>query len=159
VLYLGRAVAVFVDPLVGEDAPSFWAWADPLCKGRRVVALETIGFHRRSREAVIARYAATATAPDGVRGFEIAPAHETLYWIAEHRALVAGDTLIGTGGGELSLCPQSWLEEFEAPPTREQLRAALSVLLTLDAELVLVSHGEPALTGGSAALRRALAGT
>ena len=40
--------------------------------------------------------------------------------------------------------------------TTAALRAALAPLLELDAELVLVSHGEPVLRGGAAALRAAL---
>ena len=67
-----------------------------------------------------------------------------------------GDVLVGTGGGELSLCPESWLEELSAPPTLGELRTALSVLGDLDAELVLVSHGDPAIGGGRAALARVL---
>ena len=157
VLSVTESVAVFFDPLIDEDAQAFWRWADRCCRGRRVVVLETIGYHRRSREDVLARYGAATRAPGGVDGLPIAVAQETIYWIAEHRALVVGDTLIGTGGGELSLCPQSWLNEFPGAPTVADLRQALGVLTALDVQSVLVSHGEPALTGGAAALERALA--
>jgi hypothetical protein len=40
---------------------------------------------------------------------------------------------------------------------RDELRAALGPLLDLPAELVLVSHGEPVVRGGRAAIARALA--
>jgi len=154
---------VFIDPLVPADEAAFWSWADDRCRGREVVALETIGYHRRSREAVLARYSAATLAPGaaapahwGVEPHRLPATDETVFWIPEHRALVPGDVLIGTGGGGLSLCPESWLEELSEQPTLADLRAAVGVLYDLDIELVLVSHGDPALGDGRAELARAL---
>jgi hypothetical protein len=159
VLYTTSSSAVFIDPLAPDDDGAFWRWADERCEGLEVSVLETIAYHRRSREQVIARYDARQSAPDGVaphplRGFE-----ETVYWIAEHRALVPGDVLITDPDGELRMCPESWLDDLgshSTPPTHADLREALRPFSALEVELVLVSHGEPVLQGAQAALQRAL---
>jgi hypothetical protein len=163
VLYETAEHAVFFDPLAAEDDAAFWSWADSRCRGREVVVLETIVFHRRSRDEFLARYSAATKAPQsacppqwGVESYLFPVAEETVFWIPEHRALVPGDVLLGTGGGELALCPESWLKELSATPTLADLREALNVLRALEVELVLVSHGDPALVDGRAALARAL---
>jgi hypothetical protein len=159
VLYTSAAAAVFIDPLVpAEESAEFWRWADEHCDGREVSVLETLAYHRRSREQVIARYGARTSAPEMVEAHPLAGLAETVYWIPEHRALVPGDTLLSVPDGELRLCPESWLEDPDWPetPTLADLRAALLPLCDLEVELVLVSHGEPTLRDGGAALRRAL---
>ena len=155
---------MFIDPLAAPDDAAFWSWADDRCRDREVVVLETIGFHRRSRDVFLARYSAATIAPHaacpahwGLEALSLPAADETVFWIPEHRALVVGDILLGTGGGGLSLCPESWLEDLSERPTLAEFRAAVSVLGELDVELVLVSHGDPALSDGRAALARALA--
>jgi hypothetical protein len=117
--------------------------------------LETIHFHRRSRDEFAARYDAGTVAPAGVVAHHFALAEETVYWLPDRRALIPGDTLIERGG-ELALCPQSWLEYLDAKPTRVAVAAALRELCALDVELVLVSHGEPVAAAARAALARAL---
>jgi hypothetical protein len=160
VLYESEAAVVFIDPLVpDEDPAAFWDWADERCDGRTVVALETIAYHRRSRDEVIARYGAGTQTPQSLTAHALADFDETVYWIAERRALVPGDVLIGKGGGAISLCPESWLREVSTTPTHAALRAALGPLSRLDVELVLVSHGEPSLRDGAAALAGALLAT
>ena len=77
-----------------------------------------------------------------------------MYWIPQHRTLVPGDVLLGAAGGGLRLCPRSWLPEST---TVEMLAASLRPLLDLPVTRVLVSHGEPVLRNGRAALERALA--
>jgi hypothetical protein len=62
---------------------------------------------------------------------------------------VAGDVLLG---GPLRICPDSWVGKAGQGAVREALRPALE----LPIERVLVSHGEPVLTGGRAALESAL---
>ena len=156
VLYETTGHAVFIDPLADEGDGEFWAWADARCAGRAAVVALTIGFHERSRELFVSRYGASEALPAQVEAFAFPVFDETMYWLAEHRALIAGDRLLGDGGGELSLCPQSWLRYLEGERTRKQLREALGVLRDLDVELVLVSHGEPVLSGGRDALVRAL---
>jgi hypothetical protein len=97
--------------------------------------------------------------PGGIRAFQTARASEMLYWLPEHRALVVGDVLLGAGAKpdatieRLRLCPERWL----GTATHDDLREALAPLLELPVQSVLVSHGEPVLTGGSRALAAALA--
>jgi hypothetical protein len=162
VLYESEAAAVFIDPLVpADEADRFWSWADERCAGRKVVVLTTIDFHRRSREEILVRYGAEAShtardPPTGVEPIQLAGAGETLYWLAEHRALVAGDRIIGADDGALRMCSQSWLDSPPSRVTVEDLREMLLPLLALPIELVLVSHGEPVLADGHRALSRAL---
>jgi hypothetical protein len=129
---------------------------------RRVVVLTTIAFHRRSRDAVAERYSASTSRakenlPQGVETLPIPRAGETMIWIPEHAALVPGDRILGGRGGGLRVCPDSWLRYLPSGITGEELREALRPLLRLPIELVLVSHGEPVLSGGRDALERALA--
>jgi hypothetical protein len=84
-------------------------------------------------------------------------AGETMAWLEQHRALVPGDRLIGDGAGGVRLCPESWLRYLGRGLTLAGLRAALEPLLALPVEMVLVSHGEPVLHEGAAAIERALA--
>jgi hypothetical protein len=128
---------------------------------RRVAVLTTIGFHRRSRDAVAERYGASTsrakkTLPHGVETIRIPRAGETMVWIPEHAALVPGDRILGGHDGGLRVCPDSWLRYLPSGITGEELREALRPLLQLPIELVLVSHGEPVLERGHAALERAL---
>jgi hypothetical protein len=160
VLYAAAGRAVFIDPQAPDGDQEFWRWADERCAGSEVIVLETTPYHRRSRDELIARYDASTAAPAAAVSAHPLPAFgETVYWIAEHRALVPGDVVIGAGGGELRLCPDSWLEDFQPRPLLADLREALEPLAALGPELVLVSHGEPALRDADAALRRALRAT
>ena len=75
---------------------------------------------------------------------------ERVYWIPEHCALVLGDVVISRGG-ELEL-PRPWIGEEHYAEVVEGLRP----LLELPVERVLVTHGEPVLENGRAALAAAL---
>ncbi len=161
VAYAAADRLVLVDPqLPGEEG---WAELDALVAehGPRVAVLTTIRFHGRSRDAVVARYGAErprigdARIP-GVEVWPIEGADETLLWLPRVRALVAGDRLVGTPGGGLRVCPQSWLGYLPGGLTVAELRDRLRPLLDLPVELVLVSHGDPVLAGGHAALAAAL---
>ena len=130
--------------------------------GHRVTVLTTIGFHRRSRDAFVARYGATTsrakrTLPAEIETIQIRGAGETMVWLPRQRALVPGDRILGTDGGGLRLCPASWLRYLPSGMTLDGLREALRPLLALPIELVLVSHGEPVLEDGRGALAAALA--
>jgi hypothetical protein len=158
VAYEAPDALVLIDPLVPG---SLWPALDRLAKGRRVAVLTTIGFHRRSRAAVAERYGASTsrakkTLPAGVETIPIRRAGETMVWIPEHAALVPGDRILGDGDGGLRLCPDSWLRYLASGMTEAELREALRPLLGLPIDLVLVSHGEPVLSGGRDALERAL---
>jgi hypothetical protein len=154
---------VLIDPLLPPGDERFLGALDEHVgrRDRRVAVLTTIGFHRRSRDELAERYgAATSRArkslPAGVESFPIRGAGETIFWLAEHRALVPGDRILGAPGGRLRLCPESWLRYLGSGMTLPALAKALRPLLDLEIERVLVSHGEPVLGDGRTALARAL---
>jgi hypothetical protein len=153
-----------VDPLVppGRE-PTFWAAMDGLVgrHGPRVVVVTTIRWHRRSRDAFAARYGAVLSRakpqlPGGVGTVPVRRGGEVMVWLEEHRALVPGDRLIGDGSGGVRMCPESWLGHLPGGFTLADLRAALAPMAELPVEMVLVSHGEPVLRAGAAAVRKAL---
>jgi glyoxylase-like metal-dependent hydrolase (beta-lactamase superfamily II) len=163
VYYEGPRSIVLIDPLVPTDEEErFWRALDRDVErtGLPVVALRTIHWHERSLEAVASRYDAPVwreptdgPLPEGVEPIRVeSAARETLYWLPEHAALVAGDVLLSENG--LRLCPESWLEDGH---TLEEVRAELAPVLELPVELVLVSHGTPIVAAGHRALARALA--
>ena len=79
-----------------------------------------------------------------------------MFWLPAAATLVPGDRLIGARGGRLALCPESWLGAVHVD--RRGLAELLRPLvLELPIERVLVSHGEPVLRDGRAALVRAIA--
>jgi glyoxylase-like metal-dependent hydrolase (beta-lactamase superfamily II) len=113
--------------------------------------LLTVSWHGRSAEAVAKRYGAATDGPlpAGVEMHAAPAAEETVYRLPAHGALVFGDVVLGADGG-VRLCPESWLDGSLA-----QLKDELRPLLDLPVERLLVSHGEPVLEGGRAALARA----
>lgn len=159
----GDAV-VLIDPLVPTDAAERERFLEALDRdvervGRPVVALLTCTWHGRSAEQLVERYDGRVVAPftqealpDGVRVIEAAVAEEVVYWLEPARAVVPGDTLLGTADG-LRLCPASWLGSRGG---LARLRADLAPLLGLPVERVLTSHGPPRLSDGRAALAHAL---
>jgi hypothetical protein len=161
VLYEQPDVVTLIDPLLptqGRDG--FLRWLDRRVAGRAVSILTTIRWHRRDREELAARFSpnttrAWNTVPAGVTPRPLRGAGETMYWLAAVATLVAGDRLIVTEGAGLQLCPQSWLEDVHV--NRPGLADLLAPLLELPIARVLVSHGEPVLHDGRAALARAIA--
>jgi hypothetical protein len=81
-----------------------------------------------------------------------------MFWLAGQRALVPGDRIMGARGGGLRMCPESWLRYLPSGLTLAALRELLRPLLELPIERVVVSHGEPVLAEGRAALAEALEG-
>jgi hypothetical protein len=162
VAYAAPDALVLVDPLV-EEGGAAEAELDALVErhGRRVAILTTLGFHRRSRDRLAERYGASTsrartTLPRGVVTLPLRGAGETMVWLPEHAALVPGDRLLGDGKGALRLCPPSWLRYLPSGLGHDGLRDLLRPLLDLPVELVLVSHGQPVLADGRAALAAAL---
>ena len=175
---------VLVDPLVPEEAAEaerFWRALDTdvARAGVPVHVLVTVFWHARSSAEVVRRYdgrlhvASRARAaierrthavtdvfrpgdrlPGGVEARPSGRATEVVFWIPAHRTLVPGDVLLGADGGGVRLCPESWLPSGVG---HAGLREALRPLLDLPVERVLVSHGDPVLENGRAALARALA--
>lgn len=157
---------VLVDPLVPADpaqADRFLTHldADVARLRRPVVVVVTVAWHRRSADALAARYPGARVIgageagdpPDGVVLVPVPAAEEVVVWIPAHRALVPGDALLGDGAGGVRRCPPDWLPEGSSDA---RLREELAPLLALGAERVLLSHGAPVLEGADAALRSAL---
>jgi hypothetical protein len=148
-----------IDPLVpAEDAgrEQFWRALDSDAErlGAPLV-LVTCSDHGRSSAEIVERYGAAGRSVRDVVGVQLirtARYDESVYWLEPYRALVAGDVLIGDEAGGVRVCPDDWLDKG----TRDAVWASLRPLLELPVERVLVSHGEPVLAGGRAALARAL---
>ncbi len=154
---------VLVDPLMPAKGEALWAWLDARVaeSDGRAVVLTTVRWHRRSREALVGRYGASTSRaaknlPTGVETIPIRRAGETMVWIPARRTLVPGDRLLGDDRGGLRLPPASWLGYLAGEFGLDDLRLALRPLLDLDAQRVLVSHGQPVLRGGRDAIARAL---
>jgi glyoxylase-like metal-dependent hydrolase (beta-lactamase superfamily II) len=159
---------VVVDPLVPPDEEErFWEALDRDVErsGLPLQVLLTVHWHERSVATVLDRYKATLWRPEekgelpaGVHAEVVKGADwvEALFFLEPHRALVAGDLLVGVDGGvELTV---SWFPKGEQEWAEQQLKPELRERLgVLPVELVLVSHGEPVLEDGADALRRGLA--
>ncbi|CAB4929332.1 unannotated protein [freshwater metagenome] len=161
VLVNAADATVLIDPLVADDD---WDDLDAQVTrwGLPVVVVTTIGWHARSRDAVVERWSGRAVGPgdDLPVGVELVPvqaAGESMVWLPAHRTLVPGDRLLGDPAGGLRTCPDSWLGSLPAPLDHAGLVLALRPLLELPVRRVLVSHGPPVLEDGRAAVARALA--
>jgi glyoxylase-like metal-dependent hydrolase (beta-lactamase superfamily II) len=92
--------------------------------------------------------------PGGIKAFATARETEVVYWLPDQRAVAVGDVLLGAGAkphpvpDPLRLCPESWLDGG----THKALRKSLQPLLELRIERILVSHGDPVLSGAKDAL-------
>jgi glyoxylase-like metal-dependent hydrolase (beta-lactamase superfamily II) len=171
---------VLVDPLVPDDeAERFWrALDDDVGRHGTPAVVLTVFWHTRSAQAILDRYEgaevwAPAAAEDrarervpvmhlygdgdrlpaGIEGKTTEHRAEALLWLAKHHALIAGDILLGTAGGGVRVCPDSWLRPGV---TGEMVREGLRPLLDLPVELILLAHGTPITEGAHAALAEAL---
>jgi glyoxylase-like metal-dependent hydrolase (beta-lactamase superfamily II) len=160
---------VMVDPLVPQDEEDrFWEALDRDVErvGKPVHVLLTVHWHERSVATVLDRYKATLWRPEekgqlpaGVHAEVVKGSDwvEALFFLEPHRALIAGDLLIGKDGGGIEL-PVRWFPKGEQDWAEQELKPELRKRLGgLPVELVVVSHGEPVLEDGAAALERALA--
>jgi len=160
---------VMVDPLVPQDEEDrFWEALDRDVErvGKPVHVLLTVHWHERSVATVLDRYKATLWRPEekgqlpaGVHAEVVKGSDwvEALFFLEPHRALIAGDLLIGKAGGGIEL-PVGWFPKGEQNWAEQELKPELRKRLAeLPVELVVVSHGEPVLEDGAAALERALA--
>lgn len=173
---------LLLDPLVaGDDDPALAAVDDLVRDHVRI--LVTMPYHTRSSESLWRRYRsaaariyghpAVATRLEDVSGFEpvaggdvddIAhfhpigspPRSQQAIEIPALRALVCGDAVVDTGDGALRL----WAAPLDSERRRRWWHGnylpTLERLADLDIEHVLVTHGQPVLGNGKAALRRAL---
>jgi len=164
---------VLFDPLVpAGDADAFWEALDgDVAHHGPPNVLVTVDWHGRSGQAILDRY-------DGARVWAYAPAreelgkrtaitdvfelddplpagieaydaggsdHEVAFRVPEYAAVVVGDSMIAEPG----CAPRVW-------PDEESVRPALRALLQRPLDLLLLTHGEPVLADGGAALERAL---
>ena len=157
VYYEAPEATVLIDPLVpdGADRESFFEALDRDVerRGLPVAIVLTCEWHGRSASDLAERYGTSGEGRAGLEAHELPEIEERIWWIPEHGALVPGDVLLGDGAGGVRVCPDSWLGDHA---THDSIRAALAPLLELPLERVLVSHGEPVLADGRAALERAL---
>jgi hypothetical protein len=143
-------------------------------RGRTVAVLLTVRWHQRSAPELAERLRASVhcpaagvdnvqtaaiayrpgdSLPGGIEAKATAYPEEAVLWIPAHGALVTGDVLI-PGPEGLQAQPDSWLA---GGVTREGLRDSLRPLLHLPIELLLPTHGDPAVEGAQQVLERALA--
>jgi hypothetical protein len=173
---------LLIDPLLPGYDKGLLARLDALAT-KPVAILITIPYHTRSAEPLAERYGATihghprvkdrlertkgfhaiepgAELPGGARAYTIGKPRrfETPIHLPSHRALAWGDAMVTTLDGELRLW--HWRDRLDAERLRwyrERFNPTLAPLLELDLERILVTHGPPVLSDGSAALTAALA--
>jgi glyoxylase-like metal-dependent hydrolase (beta-lactamase superfamily II) len=171
---------VLIDPLVPDgEAGRFWEALDRDVgrSGRPPQVLVTIFWHTRSSQAILDRYEGTRVwahepardlvaertgvtdvfvsgdaLPGGIVAYDAGRAFEIVFWLPAHRAVVTGDVILGARGAGVRVVPDSWLGDRDP----RQVRETLAALLELPVERVLVTHGEPVLSGGREALEAAL---
>jgi hypothetical protein len=168
-------VTLLIDPLVPDDAVQEQLDA---CVRDRVAILITIPYHTRSAEALSERYGATihghpavakrlrnarlepieGELPGGARAFPIGKPrrYETPIHLPSHQALAFGDAVVTTPEGDLRLWHVDRVDAERTRWYRERFVPTLEPIRRLDVERILVTHGEPVLQDGSAALRAAL---
>jgi len=152
--------------------------------GERLEILITIPYHVRSSEQIRDRFRAEAEIttwghpacrkrlgdPAGFHAFEPGDAlpagvtahrigkprrFETPLHLPSHRALVFGDAVAEVGGA-LRVWSENSVDEEVKRFYRERFNPTLEPLLELDFDRVLVTHGQPILEDGRAALASAL---
>ncbi len=165
-------VLLLVDPLVPDED-----FLDPLVSGP-VAILITIPYHTRSAEPLSERYGAKiyghpavakrlrkasvepidGELPGGARAFPIGKPrrHETPIHLPSHEALVFGDAIVTTPEGKLRMWHFDPVDEARTRWYRERFVPTLQPLRELSLRRILVTHGEPVLSDGSAALEAAL---
>jgi hypothetical protein len=90
--------------------------------------------------------------PGEIEAVDVRRAYEVAFLLAERRALVVGDVLLGAPEGGARLLPRSWYRgDYDSLVTA--LRGAL---LPLEIEHLLLTHGDPVVGTGREALGRAL---
>lgn len=164
---------VLVDPLLDDEIA---AALDPLVKGEVVIAI-TIPYHVRSSVEALERWGGTLVGhpdiakrlPAGtpVHGDEDLPLGLTFHKLSRGKerplelprakALAFGDRIVGVEGGlrywmndPITDSRRAWYRKTGAP--------ALAHLLEVDFEHALVTHGDPVMKSGKAALQDALDG-
>jgi hypothetical protein len=174
---------LLIDPLLPADDAAVLSRLDALA-GQPVAILITIPYHTRSAERLRERYGATihghpavtkrlrdtagfraiepgGTLPGGARAFTIGKPRrfEMPIHLPSHRALALGDAIVTTPEGDLRIWHSGRLDAARVRWYRDVFAPTAAPLLELDIERILVTHGEPVLRGGLAALAGALEAT
>ena len=164
---------VLIDPLLDDEVTKA---LDELVQGEVVIAI-TIPYHVRSCVEALERWGGTLVGhpdiakrlPEGtpVHGDEDLPLGLTMHKLSRGKerplelphakALAFGDRIVGAEGG---------LRYWMSDPITDQRRAwfrktgapGLQGLLDIDFEHALVTHGDPVMKSGKAALENALSG-
>ena len=151
---------VLIDPFLPPD-DNF----DP--HGKPVRVLLTQGAHYRGTDDFVERFdasvwappkaawrkipnpATTAELPAGVEALELdGEPQQVVFFIPEHRTLVTGDVLSGTGAG---------LHVFVDDADPERLLPSLDTLAELPIERIVIPHGELVHSDGAARIRAVVA--
>jgi hypothetical protein len=181
----GRGELILIDPLLPpEPDPVLGLIGDEL-DGARLSILITVPYHVRSSEDIRRRFRKRAETtiwghpacrkrlqeqdgfrefgpggelPAGVSAHSIGKPrrHEMPLLVPSHKALVFGDAAAEVDG-ELRVWSDRRVDADVSRFYRERFNPTLEPLLELDFERVLVTHGQPFMTGGRAELERALA--
>jgi hypothetical protein len=175
---------LLVDPLLPPEPEPIFDLIDEHLRSRLAILI-SIPYHVRSSEEIWRRYrrrgdcamwghaACTKRLRDrkGFREIELGvplpagvSAHaigrprrqETPLYIPTQRALVFGDAVVEVDGS-LRVWSIGKVDQRRARWHRERFNPTLEPLLELDFDRVLVTHGQPVLSGGRAALSAALA--
>jgi hypothetical protein len=177
---------LLIDPLLPEGEaeapePGPALSAIDAIVGDRLAILITIPYHVRSAEELRERYGATihghravakrlgstsrfhefeagAELPGGVSAYPIGKPrqrYETPLHLPSHRALVFGDSVVEQGGA-LRVWAHDRVDEKVRSFYADRFNPTLEPLLELDFDAVLVTHGEPVMSGGREQLRKAL---
>ena len=178
-----KGETLLVDSLVaGDDDPALGALDDLV--GGRVRILVSKPYHTRSAELLWRRYnraqariyghAEVTTRLGDTSGFEAVSGGDDVGGVARFHsigtpprseqpieipalgALVFGDAVVETGGGELRVWEDPVDSERRRRWWRERHLPTLERLAAMEPEHVLVTHGQPILAQGATALRRAL---
>jgi hypothetical protein len=183
--YAARAgdTTLVIDPLLPQDPSSVLAVIDENL-GKRLAVLITVPYHVRSAEELWKRYKQDAETsihghpacakrltnrsafqeidpavplPGGVTAHAIGRPrrHETPLHLPSHRALVFGDA-VAENGGRLAVWTSERVDAKVERFYRERFNPTLEPLLELDFDTVLATHGQPLMSGGKRALRKAL---
>jgi hypothetical protein len=174
---------LLIDPLLPPDPLSVLAVIDENL-GKHLAILITVPYHVRSSEDLWRRYrkdaettihghrACTKRLKDASAFREIEPGvpvpggvtahaigkprrHEMPLHVPSHDALVFGDAVAETGG-QLVVWADDKVDAKVERFYRERFNPTLEPLLELDFDTVLATHGQPLMSGGKRALRRAL---
>jgi hypothetical protein len=171
---------LLIDPIVPETDPGpLIGLLDRLAKGRTTNSLITIGYHVRSAEQLAERYGGRihgphtcakrlrnqkllseeTTGPASTRAYAIGKPRrsERPLWFPSHKSLAFGDALVTNPDKELRIWVQDPVDDRVRRFYRDRFVPTLDPLLELPVEHVLVTHGEPILSGGAAKLKAAVA--